>query len=269
MNHYTFFLKHPVTRFFLTPFGYGLFGCLVGVSVAGKFNWYATLLLYIILVSSQFVDRYFHVTFNPQPYQPTPISKTPLYLAEGCLWLATILFILSHHWGANLLILIYLAAIHLQYFPHNMQYTSYQAVLNSFFYAFILNNIAYFSQTGTIDNRFLLNLIPLILLQFGFQVERLHLYTRLYSITHFSLSSQMLQHLSQGLIAVSLLGMLYFSWPSHSFFVAELLAFAFITLTLLPLMVHAKTSQHIHNKVAYLTTAFFMISLAYAVSVIF
>ena len=269
MHYYTFFLKHPVTRFFLTPFGYALFGCLIGATTAGKFNWYATVLLYIILVSSQFIDRYFHVQFNPSPYRSEPISKMPLLISEGALWLSTILFILSHHWAANLLVLIYAAAIHLQYFPHNMQHTSYQVVLNSFFYAFILNNIAYFSQTGTIDNRFLLYLIPLILLQLGFQIERLHLYIRLYGVTHLTFTGNTLTLLCQSSVAMSLLGMLYFAWPSHSFFIAELLAFGLIALTLLPLLVHAKTSQHIHNKVAYLTTAFFMISLAYAVSIIF
>ena len=147
MKHFAHFLRHPLIRIFLAPLGFGIYGLIVGMYHTTEINWLALGYLYLILVSSQLIDHYFFVRFNTRKANAS--SPVILYAMEILLWAATVGFMWQHHWGANLLLLLFIAYTHIQHYPYNLTNSLYQLILNVFFQAFIVNNLAYFSQTGT------------------------------------------------------------------------------------------------------------------------
>lgn len=261
MKHFAHFLRHPLIRIFLAPLGFGIYGLIVGMYHTTEINWLALGYLYLILVSSQLIDHYFFVRFNTRKANAS--SPVILYAMEILLWAATVGFMWQHHWGANLLLLLYIAYTHIQHYPYNLTNSLYQLILNIFFQAFIVNNLAYFSQTGTITTGFLISLLPLAALQLAFQAEGNSLVSQLTghpSVMPHGLKTSLVLILS----LVAVVAGTYLSFPSKSYFMLQLLFIAGSVLTLAPLLVQTRQHNQSQNKLNYLSTSYLLISILYA-----
>ena len=265
MKHYSQLLRHPLLRIGLTPFASVLFGSLLGISQANRINWLALGLLYLIMISTQLLDHYFFL----QLQHPTRhVNKGLRWGLEIVIALAVIAFCWTHHWGVNSLVLLYVAYIHLQYYPYDLTRTIYQLILQTFFYGFILNCIGYFSQVGTIKSNFMLATLPLVLVQFAFALETQKLRGQLLGFR-----PALPVSLIRGLFPLALVAGIglhvVLALPSQSFFIVQILMTTLSLFTVAPFVVQSHNEHQIQNKLNYLSAAYFILNFAFALSFIF
>lgn len=257
-------LQNPLVKIFLAPFALIGVGTIVGLSSAASPNWINALLLFVIVVSSQLIDHYFHQRNVQRNHKSTP--EFILYVCEGILIITSVIFILRNNWIINLLLLLYIAYIHFQYIPFPIVNTFYQYILTIFFNAFILNTVAYYSQTTSITTNFLLLLIPLALITAGITIEINHL--RYLLITR-KKQSTLYHWTGIGLAIVAIFAGVYFTLPSQSYFLAQI-AYVFITLfSIIPAIVQVDNEKQRQNKINYLSTALLIFSIFYSLAIVF
>ena len=265
MKYYSQLLRHPFLRIGITPFASVLFGTLVGIAQASTINWWAILTLYLLMISTQLLDHYFFLQLqHPNRHR----NQSLHWVLEAIIALSVIAFCWTHHWGVNSLVLLYVAYIHLQYYPYDLTHTVYQIILQTFFYGFILSCIGYFSQVGTIKSSFMLATIPLVLVQFAFALETQQLRGQLlgYRPALPMLIGRWAFPLALG---SGILLNFVLSLPSQSFFIVQILMTALSLFTIAPFVVQSHNEHQIQNKLNYLSAAYFILNLAFALSFIF
>lgn len=256
------FLQHPFVKYFLSPIGYIAYGTIIALFHASQFNWRNFILLALIVLFSQRLDRYFY----HQTYLNTKrSSQLILYVFEIGLILTTIMFILSNNWIINLLVLFYIAYIHLQYAPFPFQNTFAQYCLKVYFCGFSLNIVAYYSQTLSLTPEFIQTFIPVALLIAGITIYMQHLLyfnstrksqRKLYTITALGLC-----------IAASLSGF-YFALPSQSWYSVQIIYLLLLLISLLPLLGSVTTQKQREKKINYLYALPLVFNVLYACAIL-
>lgn len=257
-------LQHPLIKIFLSPFAFIGIGTILGLSLTTQKQWASASLLLIITISSQLIDHYFHQKDIKRNKQAS--SEIILYLCEAITVIAIILFALINHWILILLLIMYIAFIHLQYMPYQLINTFYQYILSLFFYGFVLNSIAYYSQTLSITTAFLIRLIPMILLTAGVLIEITHL--KYVTLTRRPQSS--LYHWTG--IVLSLVGIslgFYYTLPSMSYFIVQILYLIILGICLIPMIIKVNNEKKRQNKINYLSSILLVFSIFYSLAIIF
>lgn len=257
-------LQHPLIKIFIAPFALVGIGSIIGIQQSDNPNWVSALLLFVIAIDTQLVDHYFHQKHIQRNSTNTP--EIVLYVCEAVLILATVAFILTNNWVVNILLLSFIAFVHLQYLPYIFVNTFYQYLLQLFYYGFALNCIAFYAQTNTITTNYLLTLIPFVLLTAGLTIEVNGL--KYMVMTRRPLSA--LYHWTGVALALaSVFAGFYFALPSHSFFIVQVLYLLLVGVTLIPVLVPVNNDKKRQNKINYLSAILVVFTILYSLAVIF
>lgn len=257
-------LQNPIVKILLAPFAIIGIGTIVGLSSAASPNWINALTLFVIVVSAQLIDHYFHQRNVQRDHKSTP--ELILYVCEAILIISAVIFILRNNWIINVLLLLYIAFVHLQYIPFSIINTFYQYILTIFFNAFILNTVAYYSQTTSITTLFLLVLIPMVLITAGLTIEMNHLRYLLLKRK----KQSTLYHWTGILLAIAGIGLgIYFALPTTFYFIAQIVYVLITLFSIIPAIVQVDNEKQRQNKINYLSTVLLIYSIFYSLAIIY
>ncbi|MDO4774729.1 MAG: hypothetical protein Q4A10_02860 [Aerococcaceae bacterium] len=258
-------IRNPIVTIFISPFAGATFGLLAGAKQQG-FDWQSFVLIYAILIIIHLLDHHFFIQYNLRQARALPMNI--VYGLEILLLILGVIFMLTHHWVLTILMMLYLGFVHVQYFPHNITQTPYHIVLSVFFYAIVLNAVAYFSQAKHIELDFIGALFPVTLVLYAIQnaaTKQRELLMRIRPAKWIIQSNIAVVSIA----GVGLLIAAYMSLPTQSFFIMQILFIAITGAGYLPLIIDpAGVSQH-QNKLNYLHFVYFIFSLLYGLSYIF
>ena len=265
MRHLNQILRHPLFIALVLPTSSMLFGFITGLH-AGAFDGISALQLYLIVICSQLISHHFFVQYDLR--RKATLPKAIFLAVEILLFLVTLYFIMTHHWALNMVLIMYVVFIHVQYFPYNLTNTPYHFGLSIFFYGIVLNSIAHFTQAKYLSSAFILTLIPLVIVQYALQNEILKQKELLMRIRP---SIWVLQRpiLSVIIASIGLLVGAYMSLPSHSFYFMQAVFLIVCGVSYLPLVIQTNRETQKQNKLQYLNTVFFIFSILYGLSYIF
>lgn len=266
MKHFIKLLQHPLLKILLSPLAYIGFGLITGLTMTSQTQWLNIVLLYLIVAMAHLIDHFFFLKYSLKRNDATPVIL--LYVCEAIMVVSTVTFFLQQHIIISLLLTMYLVFIHLQWFPYQMTGTFYHYLLNVFFHSFILNVIAFYTQTNGITPEILLALIPVVIFVAGNQLE----ITRLKQIlsntrTAFWLKASTILSVALSFIALGLA--FYFSLPSNSFFTIQIGLFLITSVSILPTVVVTKQVKQAQNKINYYSSISLIFSVLYGLSYIF
>ncbi|UUX34383.1 hypothetical protein [Fundicoccus culcitae] len=259
-------LQHPLLKIIAAPFSYIFFGSIVSITNTQQFNWLDFFLLYLIVLCTQLIDQYFFIRFAKQEVQSS--SAMIIIVLELLLIAFSIIFIVRQHWIINLLLILYLIFIHIQYFPFDFTRTFYHFVLNVFFNSFVLQTIAFYTQTQTVSNDFLYSLLPLVIFNAGLQLEQSTLRGIIAKQTD-AYSNSLFNKLSIGLCMVAIALAVYFSLPSQSYYLTQILLVIVSLALILPLLVSTDKVHQAQNKINYFSSVMLIFNLVYALSYLY
>ncbi|MBR7926646.1 hypothetical protein KBI51_00365 [Aerococcaceae bacterium zg-ZUI334] len=257
-------LQNPLLKIFLSPISVILIGLTVGLTNTTNPQWLSILYLVVIAISSQLIDHFFHQKYIKQHDNAAP--DIILFISEFLLIGANILFALSNHWILNVLLVLYILFIHIQYKPFIMVNSFYQFILSIFFNGFVLNCIAYYSQTATLTTQYLILLIPFLLLVLGITIDSMHLK---YGFISRRPQSSLYHWTAIALSFVSLPIAFYLALPSKSYFLVQLLFIVISGLVMIPLVVNVNNEKRRQNKLNYLNAVLFIFSIFYCLAILF
>lgn len=266
MKLITRFLQNPIVKIFISPLASVLFGLIIGANEAGTVRWLPMLLLYLIVISGQLIDHFLYLKLDKLTPEVAP--NILLYLFEAVLIISAVVFMLSSHWIINILLGFYIIFIHVQYMPFKMTGTIYHFLLSIFFNGFILNVIAYNSQTYAVTHPFLLKTIPVVLMFITLNIEVLNLknlITRYQPIT-------LIDRLPSISIIIGFIALFlgfYLSLPSSSYFIIQILFVLLSGITLLPILVRTRQEHQTQNKMNYMHAVAVIFTLLYSLSVLY
>lgn len=151
-NHYLYW--------FLLPFSQILIGTIIGAK-QNQFNFYPFLLLYLFLLLTHLLESFLiKKRKNKLPSSPK--------FRRFFLFTAAVLLLLINtavNLPAVLLLLLYIVFLLFTYHSAlHLEQTIVYYILQLFFQAFILNFVAYYVQTGYINQQLITYLIPVLLL---------------------------------------------------------------------------------------------------------
>ncbi|MBZ6526159.1 hypothetical protein HYQ40_00120 [Aerococcaceae bacterium DSM 111021] len=263
MKFITRFLKNPFVKIFFSPLASILFGLIIGASQAESTRWIPMLLLYIIVVFAQLVDHFLYLQVDKETPEVAP--NILLYVFDGILLISAIIFMLSSHWIINALLIFYIIFIHVQYMPFKMTGTIYHFILSVFFNGFILNVIAFNSQTFAVTQPFLINTIPIVLIFIGLTLEVFNLKNLIINYQPITVFKRFPQS-SLVFGAIALMSGFYFSLPSSTFFIVQILFVVLSAVTMLPLLVNTQQEKQAQNKMNYMHAVTVIFTLLYSLS---
>ncbi|WP_124058900.1 hypothetical protein [Vaginisenegalia massiliensis] len=266
MKQLIHFLQNPFFKIVLSPLAFISFGLISGMGVNTQANWMGVILLYLISVSGQLVDHYYFVKYNHHLQAAAP--RIIWFVCEIVLLVASGLLISQQHWIVSLLLIMYIAFIHLQYMPYNITQTFSHFALSIFFNGYILNCIAYYSQTGLLNRRFLIALIPIVILMGAIQFEIIQLKAKLMKVAppRWAIDNSLITF---AISIVALFFSLYLCLPSKSFFIIQLLHALLTGAAILPLAIRTQRNKQNQNKLNYLHSVALIFTIMYALSYIY
>lgn len=160
--------KNTVNRFIRNPFLIWVFSPLpllfAGVVLGAKqqsFQFYPTLLLYLFLLCTTILERYL---IKKQQRQ---IDTIPTFGGVALLFLALFIFLFSNAVNivAAFLLLLYLIFLFITYHQQlGLEQTMWYLLLQAFFQAIILNQVAFYAQTSYLTIHLIPFLLPIALL---------------------------------------------------------------------------------------------------------
>lgn len=263
MKFITKTLQNPYIKILLSPAATVLFGLILGMVHTNSIQWLSLICLLLIAVSASLIDHLFYLRYDK--LTPRAAPQILLYLFEGILIVFSIIFMFNSHWIVTLLLLFYIIFIHIQYFPFKITGTIYHFILTVFFNGFVMNVIAYNSQTHGVTQDYLINLIPMLLIFAVLYLEVFNLKSLLMYRSEIRVMNRIpLLSLIIGIAAV-ILGF-FLSLPSRSFYLIQILFFVVSTITILPLAARTTQERQIQNKMNYAHSVAFVFSLFYALS---
>lgn len=255
-------LQNPFLKMFGSPLGIVIFGLLVGMSQTQTIHWLGLLLLFVIAIALQMIDHYFHQRLVLQNYQQTP--EMILYLSEGLLLIAAILFVLTNYWILSLLLFVSIAIYHIQYFPYLMVNNFMQYLLLLVTNAIFLNVIALYNQTTSLTTSMLVELIPPFILFAGIQIELFQL-----KYGRGQKSSPLYHWTAIGLCITAITSGIYLALPTATYYSVEILFGLLTSALILPLFVQVASDKQRQNKINYLWAVILLFNLCYALAIIF
>lgn len=260
------FLQHPLLKIIVAPFSYFFFGSAVSYNLTQQFNWGDFIVLFFIVLCTQLIDQYFFIRFVKKEIKSTSIVI--IAILEVILISSSIYFLLNQHWIINLLLILYLVFIHIQYFPYDFTQTFYHFVLNVFFNSFVLQTIAFYTQTQTVTNSFLFALLPIVILNAGLQLEHSSLRS-IISHKAQAISNQLVSKLSFAFSLVAIALAFYYSLPSQSYFMAQIVMLIVSAVLVLPLIISTTKEPQAQNKINYFSSVLLIFNLLYTLSYLF
>lgn len=260
------FFQNPFVKIFISPLASILFGLVIGASQTEQIQWLSILWLYLIVISAQLVDHFLYLQRDKRAVESAP--NFLLYFFDGIFIVSSILLMLKSHWIINLLLVFYFVYIHIQYIPFKMTGTIYHFILSVFFNSFILNVIAYNSQTFAVTNTFLINTIPIVLMFIALNIEVFNLKSLIISKKPISLVKR-LAYISLIIAVIALVIGFYLSIPSSSYYITQIIFVLFCGMTMLPLLVNTQREQQAQNKMNYMHAITVMFTLFYSLSQVF
>lgn len=260
------FFQNPLVKIFISPLASILFGLIIGISQTEVIQWFMILWLYLIVISAQLVDHFLYIKKDKQASESSPNSL--LYIFDGIFIVSSILLMLRSHWIINILLFFYIIYIHVQYFPFKMTGTIYHFILSVFFNSFILNVIAYNSQTYALTNTFIINTIPVVLMFMALNIEVFNLKSIIIRSKRIALVRR-IPYISLIIGVIALVGGFYLSIPSSSYYAAQIIFVLFCGLTMLPLLVNTQKEHQTQNKMNYMHAVTVMFTLFYSLSQLF
>ena len=266
MKQFIKFLQHPLLKILASPLAYIGFGLITGVAMTSQIQWLNIVLLYLIVASAHLIDHFFFLKYSQKRSNATPMFL--LIFCEAIMIISSVVFFMQQHLIISLLLLMYLIFIHLQWFPYKMTGTFYHYLLNVFFHAFILNVIAFYTQTNGITPSILIALIPVVLFVAGNQLE----ITRLKQLIvgakiSFWLKASTIFSVIFSFIALGVA--FYLALPSSTFYIVQIILVFITTVSILPTLVATKQSQQAQNKINYYSSISLIFSILYGLSYIF
>lgn len=258
--------QHPTLQIFLTPLATIFFGIVVSARDATIIHWGNVGLLYVIAFAAHILNHFLTIKYNRMNREAANAGFW--IIIEAILLGASIFFMLRHGWALNILLVLYLLSTHLLYFPHNISLTGYRIFLSSFFQGFILNVIAYSSISTMIPKSILKAFIPLVIIQLIVH----------YQITHLEKRSQdpniaPLIGVRRLMVLIGLLLSIgtgvYFSIPTHSFYLLQILFVILSVFVLVPVLIPTDNSRQIQNKINYLNAITAIYSILYTISYLY
>lgn len=266
MKQFIKFLQHPLLKILASPLAYIGFGLITGVTMTSQVQWLNIVLLYLIVASAHLIDHFFFLKYSQKKADATPMFL--LFFCEAIIIISSVVFLMQQHLIISLLLIMYLVFIHLQWFPYKMTGTFYHYLLNVFFHAFILNVIAFYTQTNGITPSLLIALIPVVLFVAGNQLET----TRLKQLLGkakiaFWLKGSTILSVIFSFIALGLA--VYFSLPSSTFYIVQCIFFLITAVSILPTLVVTKQAKQAQNKINYYSSISLIFSILYGLSYVF
>lgn len=267
MKKVTGYLQNPYLKIFAAPFAPIAFGIIAGIYTSNNPNIMQAVLLYLILFLAHIINHFQHQKFIVKNTKATPNSL--LYGSIILMVVLSILFMISQHWIINLLMVLYVLFILLQYIPFQMAGTIYHYLLNVFFNGFLLNTIAYFSQTNGITPEILQAFIPIVLFYAGSELIQYYLNGHLNIYQSFQFIKKHVHLISFIAMAAGIAAGVYMSLPSRSFFIIQII-YTFMTLFLsIPTLVKVKHTYKVQNKINYNSALALLFCLLYSLSFLF
>lgn len=266
MKSFIHFLQNPLIKIFLSPLAYVAFGTIIGISSVNQTRWLPLILLAVIVIISEVINHFFHLKFDRQEADKAP--NFILYTLEIVLIVLFLIFAFNSVWILSLLLLLYIAYIHLQYIPFNFSASLPQLVLSVLFNAFILNIVAFYSQTLVISPDFLWQLVPLVILQFSISLQMMN-------NRYLIVNRRSYPYLSKVNYIVFILGLIalgsgiYYSLPSQSFYLVQILFFIISGLGIIPFLVETSKDTQLQNKINYIHAVSLIFTILYSLSVLY
>lgn len=266
MKSFTKILQHPLLKLFIAPLAFILYGAVMGAQKIGQYQWINLILLYCIVTCLEIISHFFYVRYDQQKEQQAPLFI--LFACEILLITLLVIFIIRQHWIISLLTVLAVAYKHLVYFPNKFSNSPYHAILNLFFYTFIWNIIAYFTQASGVYPEFIYTLIPLVLGYGAVELEQLKLKHSILRQGRKTLSLPY-PYAEGGLVLLGLAVGVSFSLPSHTYYIMEMITALVAALAFVPIMVTSTGFQQSQNKINYTSSFYFIYVLTYLLSSLF
>ncbi|XJS11458.1 hypothetical protein ACF3NG_04415 [Aerococcaceae bacterium WGS1372] len=263
MKYIINFFQNPLVKIFISPLASILFGLLIGISQTEQIQWLMILWLYLIIISAQLVDHFLYLKKDKKADDSTP--NFLLYIFDGMLIISSVLLMLNSHWIINLLLFFYIVYIHIQYFPFKMTGTLYHFILSVFFNSFILNVIAYNSQTHALTNNFIINTIPIVLMFIALNIEVFNLKSQIINSKQIAFVKRM-PYVSLSIGVIALTTGFYLSIPSNSYYITQIIFVIFCGMTMLPLLVNTQREHQAQNKMNYMHAVTVIFAIFYSLS---
>lgn len=260
-------LQNPYVKILLAPLAFILFGTIVGMTELTTKHWLNFILLYIIVLVSELVSHFFDLEKN----RSQTVARSILIVLDSILLITTLLLVRYIYWPASIMLATYLAYLHFQYFPYNISKSGYAVFLNTFFQGFVLNAIAYTAQTQHLTSHFIKLLLPLTLMSLAINFEDILLYQSLV-FKRLTLPRVITRHHSLIALSIFLVATvigIYFSLPSHSFYLVQILFGVATVCFALLLLVTTKTIHEIQNKLNFFGSIHLIFALLYSLSYLF
>ena len=259
-------LQNPYIKLFVAPFAFILFGSLLGARQINHFNFKSFFLIYFIVAILEVINHFLRLKLDQKRDKESP--QIIFLASEFILIVLYIIFALDHHWIINLLILLAIAFTHVLYYPFKFTGSIYHSILNVFFYGFIWQVIAYFSQNGALHSDFLVTIIPITFMLASLETEGFTL--RLNQIPGRKIKTSRTQQMIMIALALLAIGLgFYFSLPTKSFYLLQILFVIISILVFLPNIVTSTEQQQIQNKLNYLSSVFLIFNIFYSLSYLF
>lgn len=266
MKQFIKLLQHPLLKILVSPLAFIGFGLITGLTMTSQTQWLNIVLLYLIVAMAHLIDHFFFLKYSRKREDATPMVL--LYLCEAVMVVSAVIFFMQQHMIISLLMTMYLIFIHLQWFPYKMIGTFYHYLLNVFFHSFILNVIAFYTQTNGITPEILIALVPVVLFIAGNQLET----TRLKQLLGKAKIAFWLKGSTILSVILSLLALVlafYLSIPSSTYYVVQIIFLLITIVTLLPTLVVTKQIKQAQNKINYYSSISLIFNILYGLSYIF
>lgn len=256
-------LQLPITKLLLYPLSTVLFGLIYGYFTSNVFNFMTSILLCVMVMGAETTHYLFHL--KTDRYYDHPKLNIFLIISEAILTIALLTLFFRMNWRINLLLFMYVAFIHLQYFPFNFSGTIYQIILKVMFNGFILNCIALYSQIHSLPKEQLIAFIPLVFIQFAISLSSYNMCCYYKYLTP-AIQPKMINRIMiiSSFIAVSL--GVYLSLPSTFYYLAQIIFVLLSIFLLLPIVNPVKNEVQMNHKHYYLCSISTIITLLYAIA---
>src|SRR5699024_9397300 len=166
-------------------------------------------------------------------HTPEVAPNVLLYVLEGILLISTIIFMFNSHLIISVLLVFYIVFIHVQYMQFKMTGTIYHFLLSVFFIGFMMNVIAYKLLTFAVTKTFLIITIPFLLMFIVLNLEVFNLKNIIIKFKQITVF-QRFPVVSLVVCALALLSGFYFSFPSSSYYIVQILFVLLSAVTMLP-----------------------------------
>lgn len=256
-------LQLPITKFLLYPLSTVLFGLIYGYFTSNVFNFITALLLCIMVLGAETTHYLFHL--KTDRFYDHPKLNIFLIISEAIMTIALFTLFFRMNWRINLLLFMYVAYIHLQYFPFNFSGTIYQVILRVIFNGFILNCVALYSQVHSLPKEQLIAFIPLVLIQFAISLSSYNMCCYYKYLTP-AIQPKMINSLMimSSFIAVGLGA--YLALPSTFYYIAQIIFVLLSVFLLVPIVNQVKNEDQMNRKHYYLCSISTIITLLYAIA---